>query len=81
MAKIWTRQFRHLKPIWAGRFHGSQQDRDFVGRDILISQKAAGTDKLVGLVMREKGVLRAGQKVTVAGGEGVHYFWNVFRQH
>ena len=47
------------------------QDRDFVGRDILTAQKAAGTDKLVGLVMREKGVLRAGQKVTVAGGEGV----------
>ena len=47
------------------------QDRDFVGRDILTAQKEAGTDKLVGLVMREKGVLRAGQKVTVAGGEGV----------
>ena len=47
------------------------QDRDFVGRDVLTAQKAAGTDKLVGLVMREKGVLRAGQKVTVAGGEGV----------
>ena len=46
-------------------------DRDFVGRDILTAQKAAGTDKLVGLVMREKGVLRAGQKVTVAGGEGI----------
>jgi aminomethyltransferase len=46
-------------------------DRDFVGRDVLTAQKAAGTDKLVGLVMREKGVLRAGQKVTVAGGEGI----------
>jgi len=47
------------------------QDRDFVGRDVLTAQKAAGTDKLVGLVMREKGVLRAGQKVTVEGGEGI----------
>jgi aminomethyltransferase len=46
-------------------------DRNFVGRDVLTAQKAAGTDKLVGLVMREKGVLRAGQKVTVAGGEGI----------
>lgn len=46
-------------------------DRDFVGRAVLKEQKATGTDKLVGLVMREKGVLRAGQKVTVAGGEGI----------
>ena len=47
------------------------ENRNFVGRDVLTQQRAAGTDKLVGLVMKEKGVLRAGQKVTVAGGEGV----------
>lgn len=46
-------------------------ERDFVGRAALTAQKAAGTDKLVGLVMTEKGVLRAGQKVLVPGGEGV----------
>jgi aminomethyltransferase len=46
-------------------------ERDFVGRDALTEQKANGTDKLVGLVMKEKGVLRAGQKVIVEGGEGV----------
>jgi aminomethyltransferase len=47
------------------------EDRDFVGRAALTKQKAQGTDKLVGLVMKEKGVLRAGQKVIVEGGEGV----------
>ncbi|MDU0356233.1 glycine cleavage system aminomethyltransferase GcvT [Paraglaciecola aquimarina] len=47
------------------------EDRDFVGRKALEQQKTQGTDKLVGLVMKEKGVLRKGQKVKVAGGEGV----------
>ncbi|MCJ8269963.1 MAG: glycine cleavage system aminomethyltransferase GcvT, partial [Psychrosphaera sp.] len=47
------------------------EDRDFVGRAALTKQKADGTDKLVGLVMKEKGVLRTGQKVIVEGGEGV----------
>ena len=47
------------------------EDRDFVGRKALELQKQQGTDKLVGLVMTEKGVLRAGQKVIVDGGEGV----------
>lgn len=47
------------------------EDRYFIGRDVLTQQRAEGTDRLVGLVMKEKGVLRAGQKVTVAGGEGV----------
>jgi aminomethyltransferase len=47
------------------------EDRDFVGRKTLEAQKASGTEKLVGLVMTEKGVLRAGQKVQVEGGEGV----------
>jgi aminomethyltransferase len=47
------------------------EERDFVGRQALEQQKATGTDKLVGLVMTEKGVLRAGQKVNVEGGEGV----------
>lgn len=46
-------------------------DRDFVGRKALEAQKAAGTEKLIGLVMEDKGVLRAGLKVKVEGGEGV----------
>ncbi|MGS2719792.1 glycine cleavage system aminomethyltransferase GcvT [Paraglaciecola aestuariivivens] len=47
------------------------KDRNFVGRTALEQQKAAGTEKLVGLVMTDKGVLRSGQKVKVPEGEGV----------
>ncbi|MFQ3198485.1 MAG: aminomethyltransferase [Paraglaciecola sp.] len=46
-------------------------ERNFVGRGALETQKIAGTDKLVGLVLTEKGVLRGGQTVQVQGGEGV----------
>ncbi|KKO45672.1 glycine cleavage system protein T [Arsukibacterium ikkense] len=46
-------------------------DRNFIGRTALEQQKAAGTDKLVGLVMEQKGVLRHGQRVVVEGGEGI----------
>jgi len=46
-------------------------DRNFVGRSALAALKAAGTEKLIGLVMEEKGVLRGGLKVMVDGGEGV----------
>lgn len=42
--------------------------RDFIGRAVLEAQKAANsTHKLVGLVLRERGVLRAEQIVTVDG--------------
>ncbi|UNK58165.1 glycine cleavage system aminomethyltransferase GcvT [Pseudoxanthomonas daejeonensis] len=45
--------------------------RDFIGRGVLEAQKAAGTPRqLLGLVMDEKGVLRHGQKVLTAQGEG-----------
>ena len=46
--------------------------RDFVGRTALQAQQAAGVaDKLVGLVLEERGVLRAHQVVRVEGaGEG-----------
>ena len=33
-------------------------DRDFIGREALEAQREHGTEKLVGLVMTEKGVLR-----------------------
>ncbi|MBO3277533.1 glycine cleavage system aminomethyltransferase GcvT [Pseudomonas schmalbachii] len=47
-------------------------ERDFVGRKALEAQKAAGDQpKLVGLVLEERGVLRAHQVVRVAGiGDG-----------
>ena len=45
--------------------------RDFIGRAALEAQRAAGVPRqMVGLVMDEKGVLRHGQKVLTAGGEG-----------
>lgn len=44
--------------------------RDFIGRTVLEAQKAAAsTHKLVGLVLRERGVLRAEQVVTVEGSD------------
>lgn len=43
-------------------------ERDFIGRKAIEAQKAAGVNqKLVGLVLRERAVLRAGQLVTVDG--------------
>ena len=46
-------------------------ERRFIGRPALEAQKAAGiARKLVGLVMDEKGVLRHGQRVVTAAGDG-----------
>jgi aminomethyltransferase len=43
-------------------------ERDFIGRTALTAQKSAGTtQKLVGLVLRERGVLRAEQVVSIEG--------------
>ncbi len=48
------------------------QERNFIGRDVLVSQQAAGEQpKLVGLVLTEKGVLRTGLKVLCKNGDGV----------
>lgn len=47
------------------------EGRDFIGRQALEAQKAAGVPRvMVGLVLDEKGVLRHGQKVLTANGEG-----------
>ena len=47
-------------------------DRDFIGKPALLAQKASGVpNKLVGLVLESRGVLRGHQKVIVEGfGEG-----------
>jgi glycine cleavage system T protein (aminomethyltransferase) len=47
-------------------------DRDFIGKAALVKQKAEGVpDKLVGLVLEQRGILRGHQKVLVDGlGEG-----------
>ena len=45
--------------------------RDFIGRTALEKQKADGVGRvMVGLVMDEKGVLRHGQRVATANGDG-----------
>lgn len=45
--------------------------RDFIGRDALQAQLAAGVPRqMIGLVMDDKGVLRHGQRVICDGGEG-----------
>jgi aminomethyltransferase len=47
------------------------EGRDFIGRAALEKQKAEGVKRvMVGLVLDEKGVLRHGQKVLTAHGEG-----------
>ena len=47
------------------------EGRDFIGRAALEAQKAAGVPRvMVGVVLDEKGVLRHGQKVLTANGEG-----------
>ncbi|TKB48680.1 glycine cleavage system aminomethyltransferase GcvT [Ferrimonas sediminicola] len=45
-------------------------DRDFIGREALARIKAEGTDKLVGLVMTDKGVLRSGLTVFFTDADG-----------
>jgi aminomethyltransferase len=47
------------------------EDHQFVGREALARQKEQGHDKLVGLVLESKGVLRAEQTVITEQGEGV----------
>lgn len=47
------------------------EGRDFIGRDVLEQQAANGAPRqMIALVMDEKGVLRHGQRVLSAGGEG-----------
>lgn len=47
------------------------EGRDFTGRSVLEAQKANGVPRqMIGLVMDDKGVLRHGQKVMTANGDG-----------
>jgi len=49
----------------------SPEDRDFIGRSALEEEKAAGVkEKIVGLILEEKGVLRGHQKVIADIGDG-----------
>ena len=47
-------------------------DRDFRGRTALEQQNAAGImDKLTGLLLEDRGIMRHGQRVLTPAGEGV----------
>ena len=46
--------------------------RDFMGKTALLEQKERGVDKqLTGLILKDRGVLRPGQRVVTDAGEGV----------
>ncbi len=47
------------------------QERDFIGRDALIEHRQTNEQKLTGLIMRDKGILRHGQVVHTDAGTGV----------
>ena len=47
------------------------QDRDFIGRGALEQHRQANEQKLTGLIMRDKGILRHGQTVYTDAGMGV----------
>lgn len=47
------------------------EDRQFIGREALEAQRERGTEKLVGLVLKEKGVLRHAQPVLFTDTDGV----------
>lgn len=48
------------------------EDRDFIGRRALAEIKAAGShEQLLGVVLRDRGVLREGQEITTNAGPGV----------
>jgi len=49
-----------------------KDERAFMGKDALLEQKAVGIEnKLVGLVLQGRGVLRPGQRVVTDAGEGI----------
>jgi aminomethyltransferase len=49
-----------------------KDERAFMGKDTLLEQKAVGIEnKLVGLVLQGRGVLRPGQRVVTDAGEGI----------
>jgi len=66
MSEAYTPLMANL--TWTVAF--SPEDRDFIGRDALVAQQKAGDYPiLVGLVLKDKGVLRVHQKVYADNGE------------
>lgn len=60
-----------VSPLVANMAWTIAWDHDFIGKGALEAEKAAGVkSRLVGLILEEKGVLRAHMKVFTADGEG-----------
>lgn len=49
------------------------EERNFIGREALAAIKAKGTEKMVGLVMEQKGVLRHGMNVFFTDSDGTEH--------
>ena len=57
--------------MWRNYGRKKDEGRDFNGRSVLEQQAADGAPRqMIGLVMDEKGVLRHGQRVLTANGDG-----------
>ncbi|MES2919645.1 MAG: glycine cleavage system aminomethyltransferase GcvT [Pseudomonadota bacterium] len=60
-----------VSPLVANMAWTIAWDHDFIGKDALLAEKAAGVkQRLVGLILEDKGVLRSHMKVFSADGEG-----------
>ncbi len=62
-----------INPLQAGMawtLAWDDESRDFIGRNALEEQRSTNKEQLVGLVMKERGVLRAHQTVKVSEGQG-----------
>jgi len=62
-----------VSPLQAGMawtIAWEDEARDFIGRKSLEEQRKTNKEELVGLVLKERGVLRSHQKVIVSEGEG-----------
>ncbi len=71
MARIWTTNVTPLES-GLGWTVALKDERVFIGKDALLEQKERGVgNKLVGLVLGGRGVLRPGQRVITQAGEGV----------
>jgi len=49
----------------------SDENRQFIGKDALLSIDQSKSKKIVGIILRDKGVLRAGYEITHGQGKGI----------
>ena len=49
----------------------SDENREFIGKDALLSIDQSKSQKIVGIILQDKGVLRSGYEITHAQGKGV----------